>query len=222
MRTYIVQSGDGLWIIAKKFYGHGKHWPVIERANPGVDRDNMTVGATINIPPLPASRRVEVPRDDAAERASAAPLGSTVYTVKKGENPWTIARDHYGSGSLFKLITDANPRIKAKSLQEGQQIVLPPKPAAAVRPAGAARAVGAVGGGEITPVEDASGRRHYRVKASDTLSTIAEEMYGSSRHWSVIREANPTANERRLKIGSVLVIPPLRPAGDSGAAPKRW
>ena len=36
IRTYVVQKGDCLWNIAKKFYGNGNKWPTIYEANKSV------------------------------------------------------------------------------------------------------------------------------------------------------------------------------------------
>jgi nucleoid-associated protein YgaU len=32
-RSYVVQPGDSLWKIAKRFYGNGNDWPKIHEAN---------------------------------------------------------------------------------------------------------------------------------------------------------------------------------------------
>ena len=41
-RTYVVQSGDSLWRIAKRFYGAGSQWPKIFEANKDkIDNPNL-------------------------------------------------------------------------------------------------------------------------------------------------------------------------------------
>lgn len=51
--------------------------------------------------------------------------GST-YTVEKGDTLWDIAERHYGDGSRWKDILEANPEIEdPKMIREGQEIVLP-------------------------------------------------------------------------------------------------
>ena len=56
-RVYVVQKDDlGFWMIAKKVYGHGKHWRLIADANPGVDVEKLSAGQKLKIPPLPKGK----------------------------------------------------------------------------------------------------------------------------------------------------------------------
>ncbi len=51
-RTYIVQSGDTLTMIAREFYGDTSEWEIIAEAN-NLTRDTpLTVGQELVIPPL--------------------------------------------------------------------------------------------------------------------------------------------------------------------------
>jgi len=50
---------------------------------------------------------------------------STTYTVQKGDTLWKIARNHYGSGTRWVDIRDANPGLNPTKLAVGQKIVLP-------------------------------------------------------------------------------------------------
>ncbi len=49
--THTVVAGDTLWDIAKKAYGAGSKWKTIAEANPEIEAGNLTVGATLKIPP---------------------------------------------------------------------------------------------------------------------------------------------------------------------------
>lgn len=53
-QQYKVQTGDTLGKIAKKFYGKEDAWKKIQKANPGLDPDNLQVGKTITLPDVPA------------------------------------------------------------------------------------------------------------------------------------------------------------------------
>jgi LysM repeat protein len=54
--------------------------------------------------------------------------------------------------------------------------------------------------------------KRYTVKSGDTLSTIAEEVYGSSQEEYVekIQRANKLDNPNQLKLDQELIIPPKR------------
>ncbi|MFP4104447.1 MAG: right-handed parallel beta-helix repeat-containing protein [Phycisphaerae bacterium] len=52
-RSYVIAEGDSFWKIAKKVYGNGRYWPLIAKANPGVDPTKLQVGQTLTIPPKP-------------------------------------------------------------------------------------------------------------------------------------------------------------------------
>ena len=55
-RVYVVVEGDtGFWGIAEKVYGHGKHWPLIQRANPSASPTGLYPGQKLIIPPPPES-----------------------------------------------------------------------------------------------------------------------------------------------------------------------
>lgn len=47
---YTVRSGDTFQKIAKAKLGSTKDWPIIQRANPGVDSSDLSVGQTILVP----------------------------------------------------------------------------------------------------------------------------------------------------------------------------
>ncbi|NAZ73849.1 LysM peptidoglycan-binding domain-containing protein [Kineococcus sp. T13] len=51
------------------------------------------------------------------------------------------------------------------------------------------------------------GERTYTVKAGDTLSGIAQKMYGSSARWQDIANASGVRDPRSLKVGQVLKVP---------------
>ena len=65
---------------------------------------------------------------------------------------------------------------------------------------------------EIKPQQTKQARasRTYKVRPGDTLTKISRKVYGSSRYWKRIAEANLSkiGNYHRLKIGQMLIIPP--------------
>ena len=52
-QIYLVKESDnGFWGIATDVYGHGQYWPLIARANPNVQPNQLRVGQELIIPPL--------------------------------------------------------------------------------------------------------------------------------------------------------------------------
>lgn len=47
---YRVQNGDTLWGLAERFYGHGRRWKEIAKANDLTGADGLVAGAIIKIP----------------------------------------------------------------------------------------------------------------------------------------------------------------------------
>ncbi len=58
----------------------------------------------------------------------------------------------------------------------------------------------------VTPVQPAE--KTYVVTEGDTLTYIAETVYGDGKLWPKIKAANPGMDENRLLVGQKLVIPP--------------
>lgn len=55
---------------------------------------------------------------------------------------------------------------------------------------------------------DAQGNRVYEVQAGDTLSTIAESVYGDPTAFGIIASANNISGSSPLQVGQQLIIPP--------------
>ncbi|MDD3155666.1 MAG: LysM peptidoglycan-binding domain-containing protein [Victivallaceae bacterium] len=51
--------------------------------------------------------------------------------------------------------------------------------------------------------------RYHTIQRGDSLSSIARKYYGNSMKFAPILEANRLSEKSRLKVGSVLLIPPL-------------
>jgi len=198
-RTYVVKTGDaGFWGIAEKMYGHGKHWPLIANANPGVEHNRLQVGQKLVIPPLPAARPTA-----GVSRTPVAPTGRAgrTYKVRAGDAGfWGIAKSQYGDGKYWTLIQKANPDANPSKLQVGQVLVIPPLPSRA-SPAAAPAA---------TPTAAAGGGKTYTVKAGDAgFWGIAKSQYGDGKYWTLIEKANPNVDPSRLRVGQELIIPEL-------------
>jgi nucleoid-associated protein YgaU len=62
--------------------------------------------------------------------------------------------------------------------------------------------------GQAVPLTDSALRLHT-YSATDTLSNLAEKYYDDWRKWRIIADRNQIKDPRRIKVGTVLIIPQL-------------
>ena len=62
--------------------------------------------------------------------ASSQAAEATMYTVKKGDTLWAIAKAHYGEGAKYKAIFEANRPMLSDpdKIYPGQTLRIPPEP----------------------------------------------------------------------------------------------
>lgn len=128
-KVYEVKSGDSYYLIAKAEYGSAALWPVIKAAND--NQDPLRPGMKIVIPPKPAE--ITVVRPTVGSAAAVTPLAANQHEVQPNDSLWKIAAKHFGDGSKFMLIYEAN-KDKLKSpdatLTVGMRLTLPARDAA--------------------------------------------------------------------------------------------
>ena len=131
-KQYIVQSGDNLADIAKKFYGDelGNKLINIEKifkANSKVlkSQDELFVGQKLIIPPLDSAAEAKISRPDSTNSAKADNFRK--YTVKEDDSLWAIADKLLGNGNRYKEIVKLNSGIikDEHSLAVGMRLRLP-------------------------------------------------------------------------------------------------
>lgn len=151
-REYVVKAGDsGFWGIAQSLYGDGKHWPLIQSANPGVDPTALKIGSTLKIPPLPAGGTAASGTPSAPRRTPTA--GQEIYKVAAGDSGfWGIAVKKYGDGTYYQAIARANPGVDPTRLRVGQELILPSKAEidATISAARGGSATASSGGGTVS------------------------------------------------------------------------
>ncbi len=151
-RTYVVQEGDVLATVAKKVYGpvEGNRLVNVRRiyqANALLlnSPDEIFVGQTLVIPPLPETRPgTEAPNPTLSEAVfekvqavgrrelggmtPAQPEGRW-YTVEEGDSLWKIASNQLGSGARCDEIARMNTDIlkNKDTLDIGMRLRLPLK-----------------------------------------------------------------------------------------------
>ncbi|MBI4568783.1 MAG: LysM peptidoglycan-binding domain-containing protein [Planctomycetes bacterium] len=82
---YRVKAGDSLYGIARRYYGTGRLWAEIARANAGLDSQRLAIGAEIRIPYLPAETISTAANRGQRESGSAeAPATPPVAPMAEG------------------------------------------------------------------------------------------------------------------------------------------
>ncbi len=136
------------------------------------------------------------------------------YVVRSGDVSFdVIARRNGGGAALAEAISRANPYVTPNRLVPGRTVLRIPLDPANVQGKVVTLRSGEGPSGEPQRTqagEAAAGERQYTVQPSDTLSGIAQKMYGRSAQWRKIHQANRDRieNPDRLKAGTVLRIPP--------------
>jgi nucleoid-associated protein YgaU len=137
-REYVVGPDDstGFWGISQKVYGAGKYASLLQNANPGVDSTKLRAGMRLNVPPKPAESTTPTragastsSTDTAGHGRITNVAGRKYYVVKSQDTLGGIAQSVYGSSRYYPVIEKANPEIDPLTIQPGDRLLIPPKPA---------------------------------------------------------------------------------------------
>jgi LysM repeat protein len=173
--TYTIQAGDTLTTIAAKL---GTTVAALEIANPGINPNNLQVGAQISITSTtPLSNPQPTPNPT-----------STTYIIQAGDTFSSIAAK---LGTSVAALESANPSLTPNDLQIGASIVVPSSSVPATTP--------------TTPITTppASGGT-YTIQSGDTFTTIAAYFNISL---AALEAANPAVNPNTLQIGQIINLP---------------
>jgi nucleoid-associated protein YgaU len=128
---HVVKPGDSVWMIAKKHFGDGEKWRLIQKANPTlVDKHgNVREGARLTIPRVTESPAA--PANGArivAVGNNTSSSGAILYTAQEGDSLWSIAKAKLGEGKEYTRILAMNISLlrgNAKNLKAGMKLKLP-------------------------------------------------------------------------------------------------
>ncbi|MBA8793592.1 LysM repeat protein [Friedmanniella endophytica] len=125
-------------------------------------------------------------RQGSAVRRSPTAEPSVVHVVRPGDDLWSLAEHYYGEGRDWRRIAGANPGLLTGGpdrLTVGWRLTVP-------------------------GVAPSSGAEH-RVSDGDTLSGLAERVYGSASAWPGLWHANREVVEDPdlIEVGAVLRLP---------------
>ncbi len=120
------------------------------------------------------------------------------YVVAEGDDLWNIAEKFYGSGFNAYDISLANKISDSSNLEVGIKLVIPQ-----VTPRQPTVGdISATSTSQVTYVEN-----KYVVQPGDSLSIIAQKVYGDLYAWTRIMTANNLAAPDTIEAGMVLIIP---------------
>ena len=163
-------------------------------------KDVAPAAEELPAPPEPAVRELVrlVEEEKQPEREPAR------YLVKPGETYCSIAKKVYGSARYFLDLELANG-IEPHRLRAEQRIVMP-----------------RIEGVELNLPQEAPGLHEpeadeYVIQPGDTLGHISLKLYGTSRAWKKLVEANPGLDPRRLLPETTIAVPPL---GEDARSPQ--
>ncbi len=174
----------------------------------------VTVGAV-----LIWNRRDQVDSPKEAEPTSASdargaspargvpPIESNRVTLRAEPSGRPLWRDRSTAPSPSESAVTSGPPLAADPAAGGSS---------------AAQDAGAAAPEELAPVADEvaqSPTRAYVVRASDTLSEIAERELGTQRRWTEILALNPGISPTQLRAGQKIALPAKANAAKAGAAP---
>ena len=120
------------------------------------------------------------------------------YVVAEGDDLWNIAEKFYGSGFNAYDISLANKITDSSNISTGQKLIIP----------------------QVTPRQPTIGdisttstfhvtyvENKYVVQPGDSLSIIAQKVYGDLYAWTQIMNANNLTTPDSIEAGMVLIIP---------------
>jgi len=223
-----VQAGESLWAISEKFYGEGKHYNEIARANgdkllaDGGVREgvrlvipNKTIvspgGPVVGNTPTNIDARGNVieNRLPGNSIANAAPTMRTIK-VESGDALSTIASRELGSIRHMQVIIDANKdQIRdANDIQAGMTLRIPALPAV-----NTGSSTGTTSAAPTRTIAESATttrvNKTYTVQPRDTFSSIARARLGDDRRWKEIFELNKSTvrSADALRAGVEIILP---------------
>jgi nucleoid-associated protein YgaU len=128
-------------------------------------------------------------------------MAETTYTVKQGDNLWSIALSNYGSGYNWVDISKANKLTNPGKLVVGQKLTLPKAEKKVVTATTT-----------VKPGLEKIETGNYKVVRGDSLWKISVRAYGDGFQWVQIWKQNKVKllDPNKLEIGMELILPKLQ------------
>lgn len=185
-KTYTVRQGDTISGIADRLQ--------VRRA------ELVAVNSLSNSNKVQPGQVLRVPARSVHAAVPAAPKGAAYYTVRNGDNDWTIARKH---GVTLSQLKGINPSVNFSNLQIGTRIAVPStKVVAATEKKTADVKVAVKATPAVKPVKVAA--KVYKVQKNENDWIIARKFDTTIKK---LRDLNPGVDTNTLQIGQSIRVP---------------
>jgi len=121
------------------------------------------------------------------------------YVVAEGDDLWHLAEKFYGSGFNAYDISVANKLDPSSVIEPGQKLIIP---FVTPRAATVGDILNGVSTSQVTYTEG-----KYVVQPGDSLSIIAQKVYGDLYAWPRLLQANSLVSADQIEVGMILTIP---------------
>lgn len=194
------------WIVA---YWHGSSSPPLRLDRPA---ETASLPDRAGLAPQVLDEQVADPPPGPPPPPAIIPPRFREYVFREGDTLEAVSQRFFSTPDYAEAILRANPLMDPARLRPGRVIRIPvdpeniqgrpvdPQPPAP-SPASPAPAV---------PAGDPASWGQYVVQPNDTLSGIAQRLYGSIRFQELLYQANRDvlASPHALRVGQVLRLPP--------------
>lgn len=151
----------------------------------------------------------DTPRDT-GETVSVLSTTPSSYVVKRGDTLSGISKTVYNTARLWRRIAEANHIPDPSRVRPGMVLTIPALTDA--------ERTGLTSRTTVTLVPG-SGERRHKVVTGDTFMDISKKYYGTTRYAKEIMVANRIEDDRRLRVGTLLVIPEIASATPETGSP---
>jgi nucleoid-associated protein YgaU len=196
---HVVQSGENFWTIARLYYGSGRFYRALWKANSGLvpAPEKLRVGMTIRIPPPEALDRALVKASPTSPETGPGSESGSVKTYRRTSRP--VLQDDREEASEIPSSAMSRPR------RSEIELALPvADPSSRADPESSSSDPDAVPETRFRPR-----RPTYKVRPHDTLRSIARDTLGESRRTDEILELNRDIlkDPNDLSPGQIIELP---------------
>ncbi len=183
--THTVRAGESIISIAIRY---GVTVDALVKTNRLTSADFIRIGQKLTIPDRPTSTPTPTPAPSATLTSlpTATPMGRRTHTVRAGESIISIAIRY---GVTVADLIRANGLTNFDFIRIGQELIIPDSPTSTPTP---------------TPTPTPLGRRTHRVRAGETLISVATRYDVSV---DALMTANKLLDPGLIRVGQELIIP---------------